>query len=86
MLFLNFSPFSDISEIMGFDSSMLKLVLESFVDEVAEESAELILERPRFVHAVVVMTGEEGEAFCQASCIRQLDEIQVQQSVQAATP
>ncbi|CAD6197076.1 unnamed protein product [Caenorhabditis auriculariae] len=59
---------------MGFDAAMLKNVLEQFVDEIAEESSDLIADRPRFAHAVVVLTDDEGE-LCQASCIRQLDVI-----------
>ncbi|CAB3396530.1 unnamed protein product [Caenorhabditis bovis] len=59
---------------MGFDSSMLKSVLEQFVDEIGEESVDLIVDRPRFAHAVVVVANDDGE-LCQASCIRQLDEL-----------
>lgn len=43
---------------MGFDGMVLKSVLESFVDEIAEESTELILERPRYAYAVVVIADD----------------------------
>lgn len=43
---------------MGFDGVMLKSVLETFVDDIAEESSELILERPRYAYAVVVIADE----------------------------
>ncbi|KAK6754557.1 hypothetical protein RB195_013510 [Necator americanus] len=56
---------------MGFDGVLLKSVLESFVDEIAEESSELILERPRYAYAVVVIADEHE--LCEASCVRQLD-------------
>ncbi|CAI2353283.1 unnamed protein product [Caenorhabditis sp. 36 PRJEB53466] len=59
---------------MGFDASLLKSVLEQFVDEIGEESVDLIEDRPRFAHAVVVVTDASGE-MCQASCIRQLDDV-----------
>ncbi|CAI5451121.1 unnamed protein product [Caenorhabditis angaria] len=60
---------------MGLDTSLLKSVLEQFVDEIGEESSDLIVDRPRFAHAVIVVADEENGEFCQASCIRQLDEI-----------
>lgn len=50
---------------------VLKSVLESFVDEIAEESTELILERPRYAYAVVVIA--DDNEMCEASCVRQLD-------------
>ncbi|KAK5970846.1 hypothetical protein GCK32_013140 [Trichostrongylus colubriformis] len=56
---------------MGFDGMILKSVLESFVDDIAEESTELILERPRYAYAVVVIADEHE--MCEASCVRQLD-------------
>ncbi|XGW03668.1 hypothetical protein V3C99_015106 [Haemonchus contortus] len=56
---------------MGFDGMVLKLVLESFVDDIAEESTELILERPRYAYAVVVIA--DDHEMCEASCVRQLD-------------
>ncbi|CAJ0591910.1 unnamed protein product [Cylicocyclus nassatus] len=56
---------------MGFDGNLLKTVLESFVDEMAEESAELILERPRYAYAVVLIA--DDQELCEASCVRQLD-------------
>ncbi|VDL78810.1 unnamed protein product [Nippostrongylus brasiliensis] len=56
---------------MGFDGMVLKSVLESFVDDIAEESTELILERPRYAYAVVVIA--DDNEICQASCVRQLD-------------
>ncbi|VDM77575.1 unnamed protein product [Strongylus vulgaris] len=56
---------------MGFDGILLKSVLESFVDEIAEESAELILERPRYAYAVVLIA--DDQELCEASCVRQLD-------------
>lgn len=59
---------------MGFDASLLKSVLEQFVDEIGEESVDLIEDRPRFAHAVVVVADASGE-LCQASCIRQLDDV-----------
>ncbi|PAV85423.1 hypothetical protein WR25_07867 [Diploscapter pachys] len=58
---------------MGFDVTLLRNVLEQFVDFLAEESADLILERPRFAHAVVVIT--DGNDRAEASCIRQLDQM-----------
>ncbi|KAK6014997.1 hypothetical protein OSTOST_19586 [Ostertagia ostertagi] len=56
---------------MGFDGMILKSVLESFVDDIAEESTELILERPRYAYAVVVIA--DDHEMCEASCVRQLD-------------
>ncbi|RCN51954.1 hypothetical protein ANCCAN_01741 [Ancylostoma caninum] len=56
---------------MGFDGALLKTVLETFVDDIAEESSELILERPRYAYAVVVIADEHE--LCEASCVRQLD-------------
>ncbi|VDO89727.1 unnamed protein product [Haemonchus placei] len=56
---------------MGFDGMVLKSVLESFVDDIAEESTELILERPRYAYAVVVIA--DDHEMCEASCVRQLD-------------
>lgn len=47
---------------MGFDVTLLRNVLEQFVDFLAEESADLILERPRFAHAVVVITDGNDRA------------------------
>ncbi|KJH49972.1 hypothetical protein DICVIV_03919 [Dictyocaulus viviparus] len=43
---------------MYFDGMVLKSVLESFVDDIAEESSELLLERPRYAYAVVVIADE----------------------------
>uniref|UniRef100_A0A1I7XG66 Uncharacterized protein n=1 Tax=Heterorhabditis bacteriophora TaxID=37862 RepID=A0A1I7XG66_HETBA len=63
---------------MGFDTSLLKSVLESFVENIDEESSELVLERPRFAYAVVVVADERE--MCQASCVRQLDYIEVMQT------
>ncbi|CAO4376446.1 unnamed protein product [Caenorhabditis nigoni] len=60
---------------MGFDASLLKSVLEQFVDEIGEESVDLIEDRPRFAHAVVVVTDDATGELCQASCIRQLDDV-----------
>uniref|UniRef100_A0A1I7THD2 Uncharacterized protein n=1 Tax=Caenorhabditis tropicalis TaxID=1561998 RepID=A0A1I7THD2_9PELO len=60
---------------MGFDASLLKSVLEQFVDEIGEESVDLIEDRPRFAHAVVVVTDDVTGELCQASCIRQLDDV-----------
>uniref|UniRef100_A0A8R1DTM5 Uncharacterized protein n=1 Tax=Caenorhabditis japonica TaxID=281687 RepID=A0A8R1DTM5_CAEJA len=60
---------------MGFDASLLKSVLEQFVDEIGEESVDLIEDRPRFAHAVVVVADDATGELCQASCIRQLDDV-----------
>uniref|UniRef100_A0A0K0D1B8 MCM_OB domain-containing protein n=1 Tax=Angiostrongylus cantonensis TaxID=6313 RepID=A0A0K0D1B8_ANGCA len=56
---------------MYYDGMVLKSVLESFVDDIAEESSELLLERPRYAYAVVVVANDHE--ICEANCVRQLD-------------
>ncbi|VDM58930.1 unnamed protein product [Angiostrongylus costaricensis] len=43
---------------MYYDGMVLKSVLESFVDDIAEESSELLPERPRYAYAVVVVADD----------------------------
>ncbi|VDN03036.1 unnamed protein product [Thelazia callipaeda] len=52
--------------------------LDTMVDQIGEESTELIIERPRFAHAVMVFANstEAGELFT-ASRIKMLDPIYV---------
>ncbi|CAJ0938862.1 unnamed protein product, partial [Mesorhabditis belari] len=70
---------------MGFDTFLLKRTLEHFVEEIAEESKDLIVERPRFAYAVLVVAdGSPGE-ICQASCVRRLD-VDVQEAVTVTEP
>ncbi|CAJ0582346.1 unnamed protein product, partial [Mesorhabditis spiculigera] len=70
---------------MGFDTFLLKRTLEQFVDDIAEESKELIIERPRFAYAVLVVADATSGEFCQASCIRQLD-VDLQEAVTVREP
>ncbi|KAJ1351117.1 hypothetical protein KIN20_007068 [Parelaphostrongylus tenuis] len=56
---------------MYYDGMVLKSVLESFVDDIAEESNELLLDRPRYAYAVAIVA--DGHEICEATCVRQLD-------------
>ncbi|CAI4224638.1 unnamed protein product [Auanema sp. JU1783] len=70
---------------MGFDNNALKVVLESFVEDLTEESADLIVERPRFAYAVVILADANEGEICQASCTHQLDVVENTETTTAHT-